>query len=163
MEFQNPYLLFLGDARDQLAAKTANGVRVWRPDWCLGQFRFDDCKADCGVPDMTIEEAASAGIKTVILGVVSRGGVIPENWINELVKAIELGMDIASGLHTRITEIPELVAAASKYNRSLHDVRHPSREFDVGNGIKRPGKRLLTVGTDVSVGKCLPHLQLKAK
>ena len=40
MEFQYPYLLFLGDARDQLAAKTANGVRVWRPDWCLGQFRL---------------------------------------------------------------------------------------------------------------------------
>ena len=38
MEFQYPYLLFLGDARDQLAAKTANGVRVWRPDWCLGSF-----------------------------------------------------------------------------------------------------------------------------
>ena len=42
VEFQYPYLLFLGDARDQLAAKTANGVRVWRPDWCLGQFRFED-------------------------------------------------------------------------------------------------------------------------
>ena len=145
MEFQYPYLLFLGDARDQLAAKTANGVRVWRPDWCLGQFRFDDCKADCGVPDMTIEEAAAAGGKTVILGVVSRGGVIPPNWIDQLVKALELGMDIASGLHTRITQIPELVAVASKHNRSLHDVRHPSREFDVGNGINRSGKRLLTL------------------
>ena len=68
MEFQYPYLLFLGDARDQLAAKTANGVRVWRPDWCLGQFRFEDCKADCGVPDMTIEEAAEAGVKLTAAG-----------------------------------------------------------------------------------------------
>ena len=55
---------------------------------------------------MTIEEAAAAGVKTVILGVVSRGGVIPPNWIDQLVKALELGMDIASGLHTRITQIP---------------------------------------------------------
>ena len=61
---------------------------------------------------MSIEEAAAAGVKTVILGVVSRGGVIPPNWISELTKALELGMDIASGLHTRITQIPELVTAA---------------------------------------------------
>ena len=161
MEFQYPYLLFLGDARDQLAAKTANGVRVWRPDWCLGQFRFEDCKADCGVRDMTIEEAAEAGVRTVILGVVSRGGVIPENWINQLVKALELGMDIASGLHTRITQIPKLVEAAKKHNRSLHDVRHPNREFDVGNGLNRSGKRLLTVGTDVSVGKMFTALAIE--
>ena len=161
MEFHNPYLLFLGDARDQLAAKTANGVRVWRPDWCVGQFRLPDCNADCGVPDMTIEEAAAAGVRTVILGVVSRGGVIPESWIVELVKAVGLGMDIASGLHTRITEIPELAAAAKQHGRSLHDVRHSSRDFDVANGIKRQGKRLLTVGTDVSVGKMFTSLALE--
>ena len=163
MEFYPPYLLFLGDARDQLAAKTANGVRVWRPEWCLGQFRLDGCEADCSVPDMSIEEAAAAGVKTVILGVVSRGGVIPPNWISELTKALELGMDIASGLHTRITQISELLTAAQKNGRSLHDVRHPTREFDVGNGIKRSGKRLLTVGTDVSVGKMFTSLAVEAE
>lgn len=70
-EIQNPYLLFLGDAPDQLAAKTANGVKVWRPDWCVGQFRFPACKADLGLPDMTIEEAAAVSVKTVILGVAN--------------------------------------------------------------------------------------------
>jgi uncharacterized NAD-dependent epimerase/dehydratase family protein len=163
VEFHPPYLLFLGDARDQLAAKTANGVRVWRPDWCLGQFRLGGCEADCSVPDMTIEEAAAAGVKTVILGVVSRGGVIPQSWVSELVKAVGLGMDIASGLHTRITQIPELVAAAKEHDRSLHDVRHPTRDFNVGNGIKRNGKRLLTVGTDVSVGKMFTSLAIESE
>ena len=161
MDFQPPYLLFLGDARDQLAAKTANGVRVWRPNWCLGQFRLQGCEADCSVPDMSVEEAAAAGVKTVILGVVSRGGIIPETWISQLVKALDVGMDIASGLHTRITQVPELFAAAKKNGRSLHDVRHPTRDFDVGNGIKRSGKRLLTVGTDVSVGKMFTSLAIE--
>lgn len=161
VEIHSPYLLFLGDARDQLAAKTANGVRVWRPDWCLGQLRLPGCKADCGVPDMSIEEAAAAGVKTVILGVANRGGVIPESWTTELVKAVGLGMDIASGLHTRITEIPELAAAAKANGRALHDVRQPTQEFDVANGIKRQGKRLLTVGTDVSVGKMFTTLALE--
>ena len=63
MEIRNPYLLFLGDAPDQLAAKTANGVRVWRPDWCIGQRRLPGCNADCAVPDLTIEEAAAAGAR----------------------------------------------------------------------------------------------------
>ena len=161
MEIHSPYLLFLGDARDQLAAKTANGVRVWRPDWCLGQLRLPGCNADCGVPDMSIAEAAAAGVKTVILGVANRGGVIPESWTAELVKAVGLGMDIASGLHTRITQIPELAAAAKANGRALHDVRQPTREFEVANGIKRPGKRLLTVGTDVSVGKMFTTLALE--
>jgi uncharacterized NAD-dependent epimerase/dehydratase family protein len=161
VEIHSPYLLFLGDARDQLAAKTANGVRVWRSDWCLGQLRLPGCNADCGVPDMSIEEAAAAGVKTVILGVANRGGVIPESWTTELVKAVGLGMDIASGLHTRITGIPELAAAAKANGRALHDVRQPTQDFDVANGIKRRGKRLLTVGTDVSVGKMFTTLAIE--
>ena len=105
MKIAYPYLMFLGDAVDQLAAKTANGVKVWRPEWCLGQFRFPECRADLGIPDMSIEQAAEAGVKTVILGVANRGGVMPERWVEELVRALELGMDIASGLHVKITDI----------------------------------------------------------
>ena len=161
MEIRTPYLLFLGDARDQLAAKTANGVRVWRPDWCVGQRRLAGCNADCGVPDMTIEEAEFAGVKTVILGVANRGGVIPKSWTSELVDAVNRGMDVASGLHTKITEIPELVDAADKNDRMLLDVRHPTRDFDVADGVKRNGKRLLTVGTDVSVGKMFTSLAIE--
>jgi hypothetical protein len=43
---QTPYLLFLGDAPDQLAAKVAQGIRDWRPDNAVGQFRMEGCKAD---------------------------------------------------------------------------------------------------------------------
>ena len=161
VQIRTPYLLFLGDARDQLAAKTANGVRIWRPDCCLGQLRFPDCAADCAIPDMTIEEAAAAGARTVICGVANRGGVIPESWTAELVKAVGLGMDIASGLHTRITDIPALAAAARTHGRSLIDVRHPTRDFDIANGRRRTGKRLLTVGTDVSVGKMFTSLAIE--
>lgn len=160
-EIQNPYLLFLGDAPDQLAAKTANGVKVWRPDWCVGQFRFPACKADLGLPDMTIEEAAAAGVKTVILGVANRGGFIPEAWIVELVKALNLGMDIASGLHTKITTLPALKQAAEANGRKLFDVRHPTRDYPVASGVPRKGKRLLTVGTDVSVGKMFTTLAIE--
>jgi len=158
---QNPYLLFLGDAADQLAAKTANGVKVWRPEWCVGQVRLPGCKADLGLDDLTIAQGAERGAKTVILGVANRGGFIPDSWIVELVKALDLGMDIASGLHTKITQIPALVDAAERNGRQLFDVRHPTRDFAIANGKPRAGKRLLTVGTDVSVGKMFTTLAVE--
>lgn len=161
MAIEHPYLMFLGDAADQLAAKVANGVRIWRPDWCVGQFRLPGCNADLGLPDMTIQEAAAAGVKTIVVGVANRGGFIPENWVASLKEGIDLGMDVASGLHNKVAEIPTLAEAAERNGRNLFDVRHPTREFDVAKGSKRPGKRLLTVGTDCSVGKMFTSLAVE--
>ena len=161
MAIDHPYLMFLGDAPDQLAAKVANGVRMWRPDWCVGQFRLPGCQADLGLPDMTIQEAAAAGVKSVIVGVANRGGFIPDSWISSLEEAIGLGMDVASGLHNKVAEIPALSDAAARHGRQLFDVRHPDRDFAVASGAKRPGKRLLTVGTDCSVGKMFTSLAVE--
>ena len=161
MSIANPYLMFLGDAADQLAAKTANGVAKWRPEWCLGQLRFEGCKADIGLPDMSLEEGAAAGAKTLVVGVVNQGGYLPESWISSLETALDLGMDIASGLHMRLTDLPGVAAKAEKLGRTLYDARHPTRDFATGKGHKRSGKRLLTVGTDVSVGKMFTSLAIE--
>ena len=161
MSIANPYLMFLGDAADQLAAKTANGVAKWRPEWCLGQLRFDGCKADVGLPDMTLEEGAAAGAKTLVVGVVNQGGYLPDTWISSLETALDLGMDIASGLHMRLADLPGVAAKAEKLGRILYDARHPTRDFATGKGHKRSGKRLLTVGTDVSVGKMFTSLAIE--
>jgi uncharacterized NAD-dependent epimerase/dehydratase family protein len=158
---RTPYLLFIGDAPDQLAAKTAAGIAFWRPDISRGQFRLPGCKADLDLPDMTIEEAAAAGVKTVVVGTTNRGGVLGEGWEGLLVRALELGMDLASGLHHRLSDIPVLRETAARYGRQIVDVRHPTRDFAVGNGLKRPGRRLLTVGTDCSIGKMFTALALE--
>jgi D-glutamate N-acetyltransferase len=158
---RTPYLMFIGDAPDQLAAKTADGVAVWRPEACLGQLRLPGCKADLRLPDMTIEEAAKAGVKTVIVGTTNRGGVLGEGWEPLLVQALELGMDLASGLHHRLSDIPALRETAARCARQIADVRHPTQEFHVANGVKRPGKRLLTVGTDCSIGKMFTALAIE--
>ena len=160
MALRTPYLMFIGDAPDQLAAKTADGVAFWRPEACLGQLRLPGCKADLRLPDMTIEAAAEAGVKTVIVGTTNRGGVLGEGWEPLLVQALELGMDLASGLHHRLSDIPALRDTASRCGRQIADVRHPTREFPIGTGAKRPGKRLLTVGTDCSIGKMFTALAI---
>jgi uncharacterized NAD-dependent epimerase/dehydratase family protein len=158
---RTPYLLFLGDAGDALAAKTAAGVAHWRPEWCIGQLRLPGCKADLGLPEMSVEAAAAAGAKTLVVGVANRGGVINENWIPVLARALERGLDLASGLHVRLAAVPALRAAAERLGRTIADVRHPTREFEVASGKHRSGKRLLTVGTDCSIGKMFTALALE--
>jgi len=160
MELRTPYLMFLGDAADQLAAKTAQGVVDWRPDICLGQLRLQGCNADLGLPDMSLEEAAEKGAKTIIVGVANRGGVISDSWTKTLVRAIELGMDVASGLHRKIADVPAIADIAQLHGRDLFDVRHPTQTFAVASGRRWQGKRLLPVGTDCSVGKMYTALAI---
>jgi len=161
MRIQHPYLLFLGDAPDQLAAKTAQGIAQWRPDWCLGQLRLPGCKADLDLPQLTVEGAAAEGARTLIVGVANRGGVINETWLPTLVAALDRGMDLASGLHRKLADVPVLAERARALGRRLFDVRHPARDFEVGTGARRPGKRLLAVGTDCSIGKMYTTLALE--
>lgn len=160
MDIRNPYLMFLGDAPDDLAAKVADGVAKWRPDWCKGQLRLDGCKADLGLPDMDLQAGLDAGCKTLVVGVANRGGKIPPLWRETLERALTMGYDIASGLHNKLSDIESLAALAEKHGRQLFDVRHPTQDFDVAKGSKRPGKRLLTVGTDCSVGKMFTSLAI---
>lgn len=157
---QTPYLLFLGDAHDQLAAKVARGIRDWRPEHALGQLRMEGCRADVGIPDLTLEEAFEAGARTLVVGVANRGGVISDSWIRVLVEAMAVGFDLASGLHNLLRDEPVLVEAAVRFGRNLHDVRVPEVEYPIANGRRRTGRRMLAVGTDCSVGKMYTALAM---
>jgi uncharacterized NAD-dependent epimerase/dehydratase family protein len=150
---ETPYLLFLGDAPDPLAAKVAQGIRDWRPENAVGQFRMPGCKADMKLPDMDLAQARAAGAKTLVIGVANRGGVISAGWKTVLKAALEQGFDLASGLHNLLRDEPDLVAAARANGRTLHDVRVPGVKYPIANGVKRRGKRMLAVGTDCSIGK----------
>ncbi len=161
IEMRNPYLMFLGDVEDQLAAKTAKGIVDWRPEWCLGQLKLAGCVADLGIKDMTIAEAVAGGAKTMVVGIVNSGGFLPEHWISVIVEALDAGMDVASGLHIRLGDMPEIKEAAARNGRALFDVRHPTRNIPTGKGTPRQGKRLLAVGTDCSVGKMYTALAIE--
>ncbi len=160
---KTPYLLFLGDAPDQLAAKVAIGIKDWRPENAVGQFRMEGCGADLGLADMTLEDAKAAGAQTLVIGVANRGGVISKEWKKVLVTALEEGFDLASGLHNLLCDEPDLVAVAEACGRTLHDVRIPSVDYPIANGKKRSGKRVLAVGTDCSVGKMYTALCMDAE
>ena len=160
---QTPYLLFLGDAPDMLACKVAIGIRDWRPDHAVGQLRLPKCRADLGLTDMTLKDGLAAGAKTLVIGVANRGGLISSAWRALLLEALASGYDIASGLHNLLRDDAELVAAAVHHGRILHDVRVPTVAYPIANGIPRKGKRVLTVGTDCSVGKMYTALAMDAE
>lgn len=157
---KTPYLLFLGDAPDQLAAKVAQGIKDWRPENAVGQFRMAGCGADLGLADMTLAEAKAAGAETLVIGVANRGGVISAEWKAVLVEALGMGFDLASGLHNLLRDEADLVAASEASGATLHDVRVPTVQYPIANGKKRSGKRVLAVGTDCSVGKMYTALAL---
>ena len=160
ISLEPPYLIYLGDVPDLHHAKTGAGVAYWRPENCVGQMRLPDCPVDLDLPEMSVQDAKDAGVKTIIVGVAPKGGQIPKNWIPQLAELAGAGFDIAAGLHTKLSNTAVLVAAANESGAKLIDVRMPPADLPVADGRPRTGKRILTVGTDCAVGKKYSALAL---
>jgi uncharacterized NAD-dependent epimerase/dehydratase family protein len=161
MDLPSPYALFLGDA-DPLTAKTATGIAHWRPERCVAQVVLPGCSADLKLPTLAPSAAAAAGARLLVVGVANDGGTIADAWIPTLIEALEAGLDIASGLHQRLIDIPALVTVATREGRRLFDVRQPRPDqTPIATGRRRRGHRLLTVGTDCAVGKMFTSLAIE--
>lgn len=156
-----PYLLFLGDVADPLDAKTAMGIHQWRPGWCAAQYRLPGCAVDLGLPEQAPAAAAAAGARSLVIGIAPDGGRLPAHWRGVVLDALDAGLDIVAGLHSRLNADAEFVERARGRGRRLVDVRNPPQDFAPGSGRKRSGKRLLTVGTDCAVGKKYTALALE--
>jgi uncharacterized NAD-dependent epimerase/dehydratase family protein len=157
---RKPYLLYLGDAVLKSDCKTAFGLRDWCPQDVLGEWSHPQGSVTLGLPRLSPAEAATKGAGSIVIGVAPTGGQLPEHWQDDLEAALEAGLDVVSGLHTRLGSFARLRAAAQRHGVRLIDVRHPTREFPVASGRKRSGKRVLTVGTDCALGKKYTALAL---
>lgn len=155
-----PFLLYLGHSSDSVGIKTSRGLATFRPEDCLGEFRHDDCPLTLGLPRMTMAEAAARGARTLVLGIAHAGGAMAPELIADAHEALSAGLNVASGLHNRLRDVPSLVELAKARGLELIDVRDPPAELKVGTGVYRAGRRLLTVGTDCSVGKMYASLAL---
>lgn len=156
----SPYLLFLGDVVEPGFAKTAFGLRDWAGERCVGEFALAGASVLTGLARMTPAGAVAAGARAMVIGVASPGGAIPPTWLGALHEALEAGLHLVSGMHSRLADLPGLAAAAGRRGRRLIDVRVPPVDLRVATGAKRPGRRLLTVGTDGSLGKKYTALAL---
>jgi len=109
----------------------------------------------------TVAEAAALGADTLVPGVATPNGVLPESWWPEIREALAIGMSLVNGLHAPLADRPDLTALL-KPGRFIWDVR---REPDnLQNGLGRaaalPAKRILTVGTDMAIGKMTASVEL---
>jgi uncharacterized NAD-dependent epimerase/dehydratase family protein len=159
-DLPQPYLLFLGDTTEKGYAKTAFGLRDWAADRCIGEWACGGATVTTGLPRWSPKEARARGARALVIGVANSGGVIGDSWIPSLVEALESGLDIISGMHAKLGNVPQLKDAAERHGRRLIDVRTPPKNIPIATGAKRPGKRLLTVGTDCAIGKKYTALAL---
>ena len=157
-----PYLLYLGRSSDPISIKTSRGLAAFRRGDCVGEFRHDDCPLTLDLPRLTMAEGVAAGARTLVLGIAGPGGRLGSDLVDDAEAALAAGMNVAAGLHQRLRDEPRLLELARARDLQLFDVRDPPPDLAVGTGYARPGHRLLTVGTDCSVGKMYAALALTA-
>src|SRR5512138_3625969 len=107
-----PYLLFLGDTVEPGYAKTAFGLRDWAPQLCVGEYALPSATVTAGLPPLSPAEARAKGARSLVIGVANSGGFIAESWVPALLDALEAGLDIVSGMHARLADVPGLSEAA---------------------------------------------------
>ena len=114
------------------------------------------------VPIVASTEAALAYQPEVLaIGIAPSGGALPEAWRQEVKQAIAAGVSIANGLHTRLNADAELTALL-KPRQFIWDVRQEPLGLPIGTGAAQrlACLRVLTVGTDMAVGKMSTSLEL---
>lgn len=153
MKFNAPYLILIGGEKDPTYAKTGYGLVKWRRELVAGQLRFPDCELDLGVPDLSVIDAANQGVGSLVIGTATIGGIIPDDWWTVIIEAVDHGLDIINGLHTKLKDNPKIIDRAKSSGSRLLDIRVPPSNIPVGSGKKRSGQRLLTVATDCACGK----------
>jgi len=107
------------------------------------------------------EEALKYQPDVLAIGIAMLGGMLPEDWRQDVRDAIAAGVSIANGLHTRLQDDPEFKALL-KPGQWIWDVREEPPNLPVGTGQARQLSclRVLTVGTDMAVGKMSTSLEL---
>ena len=149
-----PYLILVDVVSESRAAlKTAQGLADWAPEKCIGQLRLTGDSPSVGLPDMTLDDAVAKGAQTLVIGVSPFGGRLPERWVPVICTALQAGLDVAAGLHDHLNGHDKIRAMAEETGRRVIDIRSAPKDLPLGTGVKRTGKRVLTVGTDCAVGK----------
>lgn len=109
----------------------------------------------------SLKAALAFGPSVLAIGLAPSGGRLPEPWYNEVRQAVAAGLCIVNGLHTQMSQDPQMSAQLSE-NQWIWDVRQEPAGLVVGGGRARTLRcdRVLTVGTDMAVGKMSASIEL---
>ena len=92
-----------------------------------------------------------------VIGVATKGGVIPDSMKVVLREALEKGFNLVNGLHDYVCEHPDLMAIAREKNLQVIDVRKPKKfselHFWKGKIAEVKCPKIAVLGTDCALGK----------
>jgi uncharacterized NAD-dependent epimerase/dehydratase family protein len=92
-----------------------------------------------------------------IIGVATKGGLIPQSLRDQLKEALQNGISLVNGLHEYISDIPELASLANQRGLEIIDVRKPKKAINLHfwsgriKEVKCP--KVAVLGTDCALGK----------
>jgi uncharacterized NAD-dependent epimerase/dehydratase family protein len=166
--------LFTGGVFAESNAKTAHGILRYGTREVVAVV--DEISAGAVASDVvpyarravpivaSVAEAVKLGSNVLVIGVAPFGGALTDEWRVALVEAIEAGMHVEAGLHTVLSDDPELSAAAAAAGVELRDLRAAPAGLGVPAGpAARPDVRVVhTVGSDCAIGKMSVTLELDA-
>jgi len=107
----------------------------------------------------SIRDFFDAGGKATycVIGVATKGGVIPDALRNTLREALELDLNLVNGLHEYVSDIPMLAALAAEKGLEIIDVRKPKKFRDLhfwsGKIAEVKCPKIAVLGTDCALGK----------
>jgi uncharacterized NAD-dependent epimerase/dehydratase family protein len=146
-------------------AKTAHGLIRYGQDEvacvmdsALAGKHISDVLPDLGrdAPIVgTLDEALTFSPTSILVGLAPPGGRLPEEWMETLKAAADVGIEIVSGLHQRLgPEFP---------GKPVWDVRDPPGDIPLfsGEGFGVGPRVALTVGTDSAIGKMTATLEIE--
>jgi D-glutamate N-acetyltransferase len=154
------------------AAKTAHGVLRYSPDRIAAVLDRDHAgrslsevlpELACDAPIVaSMSDALKHRPTSLLLGVATPGGWLPDSWRGWIEEAIQARLEIVNGLHRFLTDDKELVRLARRNKSALWDVRKPPTDIALfsGRSISIPKRTVLTVGSDCAVGKMTVSLEL---
>jgi uncharacterized NAD-dependent epimerase/dehydratase family protein len=165
------YLILADQNFGPQTSKTANACIRYTPDHVVGVIDTSTAGRTAqqvlgfggDIPVVaTLDEGFALKPNALLIGIAPAGGQLPADWIRLIARAIEHGLEVWSGLHSFVGDIPELAALAKKHGVAIHDLRRPPAKLDVANGRVRnvSATVVLTVGTDCNIGKMTTQLQL---
>jgi uncharacterized NAD-dependent epimerase/dehydratase family protein len=112
-----------------------------------------------GIPIVaSLEDAVAAGRPThFVIGLAPDGGRLPPAAREVVLRAVEAGLSVDSGLHDFLSEDREIAAEAARRGVEIRDVRKPPPRDELhffSGKIERVGAlRVAVLGTDSAVGK----------
>ena len=109
----------------------------------------------------SVVEALEYDPTVLAIGLAPSGGALPQPWQQEVQQAVAAGLSVVNGLHTLMANDPALLTLLHE-TAWIWDVRREPSGLTVGSAEARllSCLRVLTVGTDMSIGKMSTSLEL---